>query len=84
MNISITDADIDVSPKEIIKGCNGAEDLSSIICAIADMIIEQDESVRRIVINSIINEMSINGRSLIEQMCCGLMHWDNLNKKEEE
>ena len=78
MLVTLSKLDIDVPAIEFAKSCKTDVEFSSIICELAERVQSMDESGRRMFINSIIPEMSINGRDFIKDLYCSLLHFDSI------
>jgi len=78
MFVTLTKLDIDVPAREFAASCKTDVEFSSIICELAERVQEMDESGKRMFMNSIIPEMSINGREFIKDLYCSLLHFDSI------
>lgn len=81
MEVYLKDVTIDVPSHKYIESCNSAGEYSDILCDLATKLISIDSKARRIILRSIADGMSEDGRNFIEQMFAAVNYNDTLTKK---
>lgn len=68
MEVTLKNVSLDISVKDFLDACNSVDDYSNILSKLGDVFSILEDHNRRILMNSIAKDMSINGRLFIEQM----------------
>lgn len=79
MHIHVKEIKIDITSRAIIDGCNGYEDVCDLLCTLAEKFSNINDIDKRFFMRRLIEEMSENGRNMIEQLYSTIVWYDNKN-----
>jgi len=84
MEVYLKKVSVDVPAKDYAESCEDSAEFADIICEIGHQIVGMDECAKRILINSIPHEMSVNGRKFIELLYGAILRFDKMELETED